>query len=252
MLHVDRHRLGSTVARARLRILIDHRAHHGSGRLLQAMDLEPETFPTERVSSVVYVQPTDVGHSRAAPRSRSRSLPLKQLAWVDVGEEGREEVLDRARDVAQHPRPPRGVYGPPPRHHGVDVVVLAAIRGQTANPRTSATTSKSAVIPTRRALCPASAASGSNSSRSRSVSRSRFMRIRYPEGRRWHLGRKSRLQPRERQFPGLDRSDQAVSLPACRDPRERRLRRVEVDCPRLRRFRRDHQPAAARSCPRAA
>jgi hypothetical protein len=102
MLHVDRHRLGPTVARARLRVLIDHRAHHGSGRLLQAMDLEPETFPTERASSFVNVQPTYVGHSRAAPRSPSRSLPLKQLAWVEVREEVHEEVSDRAADVAQH------------------------------------------------------------------------------------------------------------------------------------------------------
>jgi hypothetical protein len=102
MLHVDRHRLGPTVARARLRVLIDHRAHHGSGRLLQAMDLEPETFPTERASSFVNVQPTYVGHSRSAPRSRSRSLSLEQLAWVEVREEVHEEVCDHAADVAQH------------------------------------------------------------------------------------------------------------------------------------------------------
>jgi hypothetical protein len=52
---------------------------------------------------------------------------------------------------------------------------LAAVAGQMAKPRTSAITRMSAVIPTRKALCPASAASESNSSRSRSISRSRFM-----------------------------------------------------------------------------
>src|SRR5215210_3591233 len=51
----------------------------------------------------------------------------------------------------------------------------AAIAGQTAKPRTIAMTSMSAVIPTRKALNPASAASESNSSRSRLIPRSPFM-----------------------------------------------------------------------------
>lgn len=117
MLHVDRDRVGPTVARARLRVLIDHCAHHGSGRLLQAMDLEPETFPIERASSFVNVQPTYVGHSRAAPRSVSRSSPFKLEgveAREEVGEEVGEEVPDRSSDVAQHLCPRRRVYGRPP------------------------------------------------------------------------------------------------------------------------------------------
>jgi hypothetical protein len=50
----------------------------------------------------------------------------------------------------------------------------------------------SAVIPTRKALCPASAASESNSSRSRLVSRSRF--IAYPIPRRETLASRSKGQ----------------------------------------------------------
>ena len=71
---------------------------------------------------------------------------------------------------------------------------MAAIAGQTTKPRTSAITRMSTVIPMRPALCPASAASESSSSRSGSISRSRLMAIRYPEGRRWNLGLKARLR----------------------------------------------------------
>jgi hypothetical protein len=63
MLHVDHHWLGPTMALAGLRILIHHRAHYRSGLLLQALNLEPEPFPTERASSLVHVQPTYVRHS---------------------------------------------------------------------------------------------------------------------------------------------------------------------------------------------
>jgi hypothetical protein len=55
MLHVDHHWLGPTMTLAGLRVLIDHRTHHRSRPLLQAMYLEPETFPTERASSLVHV-----------------------------------------------------------------------------------------------------------------------------------------------------------------------------------------------------
>ena len=71
---------------------------------------------------------------------------------------------------------------------------VAAIAGQTTKPRTNAITRMSTVIPMRPALCPASAASESSSSRSGSISRSRLMAIRYPEGRRWNLGPKARLR----------------------------------------------------------
>ena len=104
MLHVDPYRLDPTVARARFRVLIDYCAHHGSGRLLQAMDLEPETFPTEHASGLIHVHPTYVGHSRAAPRHR----------WSLPGEEVGEEVHDRSVDLLPHLCLHRRVYDRPP------------------------------------------------------------------------------------------------------------------------------------------
>ena len=65
MLHVDPHWLGPTVARAGLRVLIDHRTHHRSGPLLQAMYLEPETFPAERASSLVHVRRSTAANWRS-------------------------------------------------------------------------------------------------------------------------------------------------------------------------------------------
>lgn len=109
MLHVDRHGLDPTVASSGLRVLIDHRAHHRSGLLLQAMYFEPETFPAERGTSLIHAQPTYIRHGRAAPRYVSGSSPVK------LEEEVGEEVLDRISDVAQHRCLRLGVYGRPRR-----------------------------------------------------------------------------------------------------------------------------------------
>ena len=105
MLHVDRHRLGPTVARARLRVLIDYRAHHGSRGLLQAMDLEPETFPTERASSFVNVQPTYVAQS-CGP---SVSIPVVAPQTARLGRgarRGSRRSLRSRRRCRPAPMPP--------------------------------------------------------------------------------------------------------------------------------------------------
>jgi hypothetical protein len=77
-----------------------------------------------------------------------------------------------------------------PENH--DHAGLATIARQAAKPRITAITKRSAVIATRRALCPASAASESNSSRSRFILRARF--IAYPIPRRETLASRSKGQ----------------------------------------------------------